>query len=132
MPPVLPPGFRPYHGFCPSALASTSVSSALAHALTSSRGHMVQEKPQQAGRHQMDISQRRALLGEDILPSKMVLNHCLYNLYLPYYFLTCKSFFQMKCMSFFECWLNYVNIHCIIAKLIMFTLIVNIKIPNIY
>uniref|UniRef100_A0A3P8X0D3 G-patch domain containing 1 n=1 Tax=Cynoglossus semilaevis TaxID=244447 RepID=A0A3P8X0D3_CYNSE len=69
LPPVLPPGFRPYHGFCPSALASTSVSSALAHALTSSRGHMVQEKPQQAGRHQMDISQRRALLGEDILPN---------------------------------------------------------------
>lgn len=39
----------------------------LAEALKSSRGHMIKEEPQQVGRHQLDSSQRGALLGEDSL-----------------------------------------------------------------
>lgn len=35
-----------------------------------SKGHMVKEEPQQAGRHQLDSGQRRALLGEDALQGK--------------------------------------------------------------
>ncbi|XP_058485374.1 G patch domain-containing protein 1 isoform X1 [Solea solea] len=68
-PPVLPPDFRPVHGFHPSLLGTTAVSSVLRQALATSRGHMVKEEPQQGGRHQLDSSQRRALLGEDVLHS---------------------------------------------------------------
>ncbi|KAM7424785.1 hypothetical protein PAMA_000916 [Pampus argenteus] len=68
-PPSLPRDYRPVHHFRPSVDVSalSGVSPALAEALRASRGHMVKEEPQQGGRHQLDSSQRRALLGEDTL-----------------------------------------------------------------
>ncbi|XP_031136140.2 G patch domain-containing protein 1-like [Sander lucioperca] len=70
-PPSLPRDYRPVHRFRPSVevLSLSGVSPALAEALRVSRGHMVKEEggPQQGGRHQLDSSQRRALLGEDAL-----------------------------------------------------------------
>ncbi|KAF1393321.1 hypothetical protein PFLUV_G00037870 [Perca fluviatilis] len=68
-PPSLPRDYRPVHCFRPSVevLSLSGVSPALAEALRVSRGHMVKEEPQQGGRHQLDSSQRRALLGEDAL-----------------------------------------------------------------
>ncbi|XP_019946507.2 G patch domain-containing protein 1 isoform X1 [Paralichthys olivaceus] len=68
-PPTLPRDYRPVHRFHPSVHVTrlSGVSPALAEALRTSRGHMVKEEPQQAGRHQMDSSQRGALLGEDAL-----------------------------------------------------------------
>ncbi|TDH17501.1 hypothetical protein EPR50_G00009630 [Perca flavescens] len=73
--------YRPVHCFRPSVevLSLSGVSPALAEALRVSRGHMVKEEggphqggsqpggPHQGGRHQLDSSQRRALLGEDAL-----------------------------------------------------------------
>ncbi|XP_076592200.1 G patch domain-containing protein 1 isoform X2 [Chaetodon auriga] len=68
-PPSLPSDYRPVHRFRPSVDVSrlSGVSPALAEALRASRGHMVKEEPQQGGRHQLDSSQRRTLLGEDAL-----------------------------------------------------------------
>ncbi|KAM6942759.1 G patch domain-containing protein 1 [Xenentodon cancila] len=68
-PPILPRDYRPVHHFRPSVDVSrlSGVSPALAEALKASRGHMVKEEPQQGGRHQLDSSQRRTLLGEDAL-----------------------------------------------------------------
>ncbi|XP_063336671.1 G patch domain-containing protein 1 isoform X2 [Pelmatolapia mariae] len=68
-PPCLPRDYRPVHHFRPSVDVShlSGVSPALAEALRVSKGHMVKEEPQQAGRHQLDSGQRRALLGEDAL-----------------------------------------------------------------
>ncbi|KAM7405595.1 hypothetical protein PAMP_000032 [Pampus punctatissimus] len=68
-PPSLPRDYRPVHHFRPlvDVSALSGVSPALAEALRASRGHMVKEEPQQGGRHQLDSSQRRALLGEDTL-----------------------------------------------------------------
>uniref|UniRef100_A0AAX7SRI7 G-patch domain-containing protein n=1 Tax=Astatotilapia calliptera TaxID=8154 RepID=A0AAX7SRI7_ASTCA len=68
-PPCLPRDYRPVHHFRPSVDVShlSGVSPALAEALRVSKGHMVKEEPQQAGRHQLDSGQRRALLGEDTL-----------------------------------------------------------------
>uniref|UniRef100_A0AAX7TCA6 G-patch domain-containing protein n=1 Tax=Astatotilapia calliptera TaxID=8154 RepID=A0AAX7TCA6_ASTCA len=71
-PPCLPRDYRPVHHFRPSVDVShlSGVSPALAEALRVSKGHMVKEEPQQAGRHQLDSGQRRALLGEDTLQGK--------------------------------------------------------------
>ncbi|XP_040893988.1 G patch domain-containing protein 1 isoform X2 [Toxotes jaculatrix] len=68
-PPTLPRDYRPVHRFQPSVHVSglSGVSPALAEALRTSRGHMVKDEPQQGGRHQLDSSQRRVLLGEDAL-----------------------------------------------------------------
>ncbi|XP_054627023.1 G patch domain-containing protein 1 isoform X2 [Dunckerocampus dactyliophorus] len=68
-PPVLPANYRPVHHFRPPVEVShvTGISAALAKALKTSRGHMVQEEPAQGGRHQMVSSQRGTLLGEDSL-----------------------------------------------------------------
>ncbi|XP_017295369.1 G patch domain-containing protein 1 isoform X2 [Kryptolebias marmoratus] len=68
-PPILPSNYRPVHCFRPQVdvLRRSGVSPALAEALKSSRGHMMKEEPQQGGRHQLDSSQRRELLGEDSL-----------------------------------------------------------------
>ncbi|XP_034535760.1 G patch domain-containing protein 1 isoform X2 [Notolabrus celidotus] len=68
-PPDLPRDYRPVHRFRPSVDVSTlsGVSPALAEALKTSRGHMVKEEPEQGGRHQLDSSQRRTMLGEDTL-----------------------------------------------------------------
>lgn len=71
-PPSLPRDYRPVHRFRPSVSVShlSGVSPALAEALRVSKGHMVKEEPQQGGRHQLESSQRRALLGEDALQGK--------------------------------------------------------------
>ncbi|XP_047219311.1 G patch domain-containing protein 1 [Girardinichthys multiradiatus] len=68
-PPTLPRDYRPVHYFRPQVDVTrlSGVSSALAEALKTSRGHMVKEEPQPVGRHQLDSGQRRALLGEDAL-----------------------------------------------------------------
>ncbi|KAM4744894.1 G patch domain-containing protein 1 [Anableps anableps] len=68
-PPSLPRDYRPVHYFHPRVDVTrlSGVSSALAEALKTSRGHMVKEEPEQGGRHQLDSGQRRALLGEDTL-----------------------------------------------------------------
>ncbi|XP_070825674.1 G patch domain-containing protein 1 isoform X2 [Chaetodon trifascialis] len=68
-PPSLPSDYRPVHRFRPLVDVSrlSGISPALAEALRASRGHMVKEEPQQEGRHQLDSSQRRTLLGEDAL-----------------------------------------------------------------
>ncbi|XP_037548305.1 G patch domain-containing protein 1 [Nematolebias whitei] len=68
-PPSLPSNYRPVHNFRPQIQVSrlSGVSPVLAEALKSSRGHMIKEEPQQVGRHQLDSSQRRTLLGEDSL-----------------------------------------------------------------
>ncbi|XP_041648562.1 G patch domain-containing protein 1 [Cheilinus undulatus] len=67
-PPDLPRDYRPIHRFRPPVDIRhlSGVSPALAEALRTSRGHMVKEEPEQ-GRHQLDSSHRRALLGEDAL-----------------------------------------------------------------
>ncbi|XP_041839846.1 G patch domain-containing protein 1 isoform X2 [Melanotaenia boesemani] len=68
-PPTLPRDYRPVHRLFPQmdVLSLSTVSPALAEALKTSRGHMMKEEPQQGGRHQLDSSQRRTLLGEDAL-----------------------------------------------------------------
>ncbi|XP_035991654.1 G patch domain-containing protein 1 isoform X2 [Fundulus heteroclitus] len=68
-PPTLPRDYRPVHYFRPKVDVTrlSGVSSALAEALKTSKGHMVPEEPQQGGRHQLDSGQRGALLGEDVL-----------------------------------------------------------------
>ncbi|XP_053722137.1 G patch domain-containing protein 1 [Synchiropus splendidus] len=65
-PPTLPKDYRPLHRR-PAVHVSRlyGVSPALAEAMAASKGHMVPEQPQQVGRHQLDSSQRRGLLGED-------------------------------------------------------------------
>uniref|UniRef100_A0A667ZTK3 G patch domain containing 1 n=1 Tax=Myripristis murdjan TaxID=586833 RepID=A0A667ZTK3_9TELE len=65
-PPSLPRDYRPVHYFRPVVDVS-SVSPALADALRASRGQLVQGGDQSGGRHQLDSSQRRALLGETAL-----------------------------------------------------------------
>uniref|UniRef100_A0A674CS94 G patch domain containing 1 n=1 Tax=Salmo trutta TaxID=8032 RepID=A0A674CS94_SALTR len=62
-PPNLPRDFRPVHYFRP-VVDMSSVSSMVAQALQTSRGHMAQEEPSKGGRHQLDSAQRRDLLGE--------------------------------------------------------------------
>ncbi|KAJ8343358.1 hypothetical protein SKAU_G00306870 [Synaphobranchus kaupii] len=64
-PPVLPRDYRPVHYFRP-VLDLSSVSPQVAQALQTSVGHMPQD-PQPKGRHQLDSSQRRELLGESSL-----------------------------------------------------------------
>ncbi|XP_030621528.1 G patch domain-containing protein 1 [Chanos chanos] len=64
-PPVLPRDYRPVHHFRPVVDLST-VSPLVAQALQNSRGHLSQHAQQQ-GRHQLDSSQRRELLGETSL-----------------------------------------------------------------
>ncbi|XP_058639617.1 G patch domain-containing protein 1 isoform X2 [Onychostoma macrolepis] len=61
-PPDLPRDFRPVHYFRP-VVDSSTVSPIIAQALQTSRGHLSQEAPQQ-GRHSLDSSQRRDMLGE--------------------------------------------------------------------
>ncbi|MEQ2217343.1 hypothetical protein XENOCAPTIV_006258, partial [Xenoophorus captivus] len=73
--------YRPVHYFRPQVDVTrlSGVSSALAEALKTSRGHMVKEEPQPVGRHQLDSGQRRALLGEDALKGEIflfLLNQC--------------------------------------------------------
>ncbi|KAJ7999344.1 hypothetical protein DPEC_G00193410 [Dallia pectoralis] len=65
-PPDLPRDFRPVHYFRP-VVDMSNVSSVVALALQTSRGHMVQEELSQGGRHQLDSTQRRELLGEAAL-----------------------------------------------------------------
>ncbi|KAF7667796.1 hypothetical protein LDENG_00045540, partial [Lucifuga dentata] len=69
LPPSLPADYRPVHYFRPPVNVSrlSGVSPALAEALKASKGQMVQDEPQPAGRHQLDSSQRRALLDETAL-----------------------------------------------------------------
>ncbi|XP_043099865.1 G patch domain-containing protein 1 isoform X2 [Puntigrus tetrazona] len=64
-PPDLPRDFRPIHYFRP-VIDLTTVSPIVAQALHASRGHLSQEAPQQ-GRHSLDSSQRRDMLGETSL-----------------------------------------------------------------
>uniref|UniRef100_A0A8C2GNB4 G patch domain containing 1 n=1 Tax=Cyprinus carpio TaxID=7962 RepID=A0A8C2GNB4_CYPCA len=61
-PPDLPRDYRPVHYFRPVVDLST-VSPIVAQALQASRGHLSQDAPQQ-GRHSLDSSQRRDMLGE--------------------------------------------------------------------
>ncbi|XP_073693125.1 G patch domain-containing protein 1 isoform X2 [Garra rufa] len=61
-PPDLPRDYRPVHYFRPVVDLST-VSPIVAQALQTSRGHLSQDAPQQ-GRHNLDSSQRRDMLGE--------------------------------------------------------------------
>uniref|UniRef100_A0A8C5ECT8 G-patch domain-containing protein n=1 Tax=Gouania willdenowi TaxID=441366 RepID=A0A8C5ECT8_GOUWI len=64
-PPILPSNYRPMHRRPGVEVSRMSgISSALAEALRTSRGHMVTEDPQKGGRHQLDAGQRGALLGE--------------------------------------------------------------------
>nr|XP_023646196.1 G patch domain-containing protein 1 isoform X10 [Paramormyrops kingsleyae] len=64
-PPELPRNYRPVHYFRPVVdLASTSPM--VAQVLMESKGHMPQQT-QEKGRHQLDASQRRDLLGESSL-----------------------------------------------------------------
>ncbi|KAJ8248986.1 hypothetical protein GJAV_G00229930 [Gymnothorax javanicus] len=64
-PPELPRDYRPMHYFRP-VLDLSSVSPLVAQALRDSVGHMTQDS-QPKGRHQLDSSQRRELLGESSL-----------------------------------------------------------------
>ncbi|KAG5839238.1 hypothetical protein ANANG_G00202900 [Anguilla anguilla] len=64
-PPVLPRDYRPVHYFRPVVDLST-VSPQVAQALQASAGHLSQDSQPQ-GRHQLDSSQRRELLGESSL-----------------------------------------------------------------
>ncbi|XP_064168395.1 G patch domain-containing protein 1 [Anguilla rostrata] len=64
-PPVLPRDYRPVHYFRPVVDLST-VSPQVAQALKASAGHLSQDSQPQ-GRHQLDSSQRRELLGESSL-----------------------------------------------------------------
>ncbi|XP_036391019.1 G patch domain-containing protein 1 [Megalops cyprinoides] len=64
-PPELPRDYRPVHYFRPVVDLST-VSPLVAQALQASVGQVSQDS-QQKGRHQMDASQRRDLLGESAL-----------------------------------------------------------------
>ncbi|KAG9341985.1 hypothetical protein JZ751_018302 [Albula glossodonta] len=64
-PPVLPRDYRPVHYFRP-VLDPSTVSPQVALALQASVGHMPQDS-QPKGRHQLDASQRRELLGESSL-----------------------------------------------------------------
>lgn len=66
-PPDLPRNYRPVHRARPPILLLSGVSPVLAEALRTSRGHMIQEEPQQGGRHQLGAGQRGTLLGEDAL-----------------------------------------------------------------
>ncbi|XP_057191075.1 G patch domain-containing protein 1 [Triplophysa rosa] len=61
-PPDLPRDYRPVHYFRP-VVDSSSMSPIVAQALQASRGHLSQDPPQQ-GRHTLDSSQRREMLGE--------------------------------------------------------------------
>lgn len=61
-PPDLPRDYRPVHYFRPVVDLSTA-SPIVAQALQASRGHLSQDAPQQ-GRHNLDSSQRRDMLGE--------------------------------------------------------------------
>ncbi|XP_026123418.1 G patch domain-containing protein 1 isoform X1 [Carassius auratus] len=61
-PPDLPRDYRPVHYFRPVVDLST-VSPIVAQALQASRGHLSQDAPQK-GRHSLDSSQRRDMLGE--------------------------------------------------------------------
>ncbi|XP_048040948.1 LOW QUALITY PROTEIN: G patch domain-containing protein 1 [Megalobrama amblycephala] len=61
-PPDLPRDYRPVHYFRPVVDPST-VSPIVAQALQASRGHLSQDAPQQ-GRHKLDSTQRRDMLGE--------------------------------------------------------------------
>uniref|UniRef100_A0A8C1G4K6 G patch domain containing 1 n=1 Tax=Cyprinus carpio TaxID=7962 RepID=A0A8C1G4K6_CYPCA len=63
-PPDLPRDYRPVHYFRPVVDLST-VSPIVAQALQASRGHLSQDAPQQ-GRHSLDSSQRRDMLGETV------------------------------------------------------------------
>nr|XP_055061856.1 G patch domain-containing protein 1 isoform X1 [Misgurnus anguillicaudatus] len=64
-PPDLPRDYRPVHYFRP-VVDSSSVSPIVAQALQASRGYLSQDTPKQ-GRHTLDSSQRRELLGETSL-----------------------------------------------------------------
>ncbi|XP_076855313.1 G patch domain-containing protein 1 [Brachyhypopomus gauderio] len=64
-PPVLPRDFRPVHYFRP-VVDLSSVSPVVAQALQASRGHLSQDAPQK-GRHALDSTQRREMLGENTL-----------------------------------------------------------------
>ncbi|XP_026864758.2 G patch domain-containing protein 1 isoform X1 [Electrophorus electricus] len=64
-PPVLPRDYRPVHYFRP-VVDLSSVSPIVAQALQASRGHLSQDAPQQ-GRHMLDSTQRREMLGETTL-----------------------------------------------------------------
>ncbi|XP_050971978.1 G patch domain-containing protein 1 isoform X1 [Labeo rohita] len=64
-PPDLPRDYRPVHYFRPLVDLST-VSPIVAQALQTSRGHLSQDAPQQ-GRHSLDSTQRRDMLGETAL-----------------------------------------------------------------
>ncbi|KAM3877449.1 G patch domain-containing protein 1 [Diretmus argenteus] len=68
-PPSLPRDYRPVHYFRPLVDVSSvsSVSPALAEALRTSKGQLVQPGAQPGGRHQLDSGQRRTLLGETAL-----------------------------------------------------------------
>lgn len=67
-PPDLPRDYRPVHYFRP-VVDSSSMSPIVAQALQASRGHLSQDTPQQ-GRHTLDSSQRREMLGETPLQGK--------------------------------------------------------------
>ncbi|MBN3309868.1 GPTC1 protein, partial [Amia calva] len=64
-PPNLPRDYRPVHYFRP-VLDLSSASPQVAQLLQASAGHMAQDD-QQKGRHQLDASQRRNLLGESTM-----------------------------------------------------------------
>uniref|UniRef100_A0A8C1A0M7 G patch domain containing 1 n=1 Tax=Cyprinus carpio carpio TaxID=630221 RepID=A0A8C1A0M7_CYPCA len=74
-PPDLPRDYRPVHYFRPVVDLST-VSPIVAQALQASRGHLSQDAPQQ-GRHSLDSSQRRDMLGETPLQGNDVPAHVL-------------------------------------------------------
>ncbi|CAL8351039.1 unnamed protein product [Merluccius merluccius] len=65
-PPSLPRDYRPVHYFRP-VVDLSRVSPLVAQALQASRGKMTSEQTPQAGRHQLDSSQRGVLLGETTL-----------------------------------------------------------------
>ncbi|TRY65139.1 hypothetical protein DNTS_022290 [Danionella cerebrum] len=67
-PPDLPRNYRPVHFFRP-VIDPTSVSPIVAQALQASRGQLSQDEPQQ-GRHKLDSTQRRDMLGETPLQDR--------------------------------------------------------------